>query len=236
MKKSMRVKSFVDMNKMVSAIARHNRVAPLQSAHRCSTLANATSKIRKNFVFRFGGGPSQRLVFRKARSRKRMISRYNEILRTRPLLTKSFTAAVMASLGDAMSQIVLQPGYFDLERTLRFAGPAFLFGGVAGHYWYAGLCRWFPNSALTRTVVDQVAFAPAVLAVFFALQGLLENRSPTECKKKVKECLPPALAINYCLWPAAQYFNQRFIPLHHRVGFVSLVGCFWNAALSVINN
>ncbi len=165
-----------------------------------------------------------------------MISRYNESLKTRPLLTKSVTAAVMASLGDALCQIVLQPSQFDFERTLRFAGPAFLFGGVAGHYWYAGLCRWFPNSPLIRTVVDQIAFAPAVLALFFSLQGVLENRSGAEVKKKVKECLPPALAVNYCLWPAAQYLNQRFIPLHHRVGFVSLIGCFWNAALSTINN
>lgn len=159
---------------------------------------------------------------------------YTTALAKFPILTKSVTAASFAASGDAMGQMVIERrDSLDLGRLVRFCAPAFAVGGVAGHFWYAALNKMFPHTPLYRVLLDQLCFAPAVLVSFFAVQEVLHPSSSV--KEKITECLPTALALNYCIWPLAQYINQRFVPLHHQVGFVSAVGFCWNVTLSIIN-
>lgn len=62
---------------------------------------------------------------------------YNELLVSKPILTKALTSLTGFSIGDILAQKFLNKGEpFDKERLLRMALFGFLFHGPTGHYFY----------------------------------------------------------------------------------------------------
>ena len=63
---------------------------------------------------------------------------YNQSLQKHPLLTKTITAAVGFSIGDAVAQLSTEPKRnYNLARTLRMGAFGLLFAGpLQGHVWF----------------------------------------------------------------------------------------------------
>jgi protein Mpv17 len=77
--------------------------------------------------------------------------------------------------------------------------------------------------------------APAFLAFFFSMQGLLAGESPGHIQHRLKEAYPSALKANYLIWPWVQLVNFYYVPLNHRVMVVNAVALGWNTWLSHTN-
>jgi hypothetical protein len=45
-----------------------------------------------------------------------------------------------------------------------------------------------------------------------------------------------AMRMNYVIWPAAAFINYKFVPIQHRIGYISVVSLFWGTILSLINS
>lgn len=74
------------------------------------------------------------------------------------------------------------------------------------------------------------------LSLFLGSMGIMEGRTIPQIKQKFTDLYPPALVTNWQVWPLAQLFNFRFMPLPYRVPFQSTCGIFWTLYLSVINS
>ncbi len=64
----------------------------------------------------------------------------------------------------------------------------------------------------------------------------MEGKSTDDAKKVISTQLWPSLKLNWCIWPVAQMINFTFVPVQHRVGYVSVLLVFWNSILSYIHH
>jgi hypothetical protein len=186
-----------------------------------------------------------------------ILDSYNTLLENNPILAKSVTCLVIASIGDVICQR-LSPGFIaiDLKRLLTFGIAQFLYFGPVMHYWFQlmdkvpakfGMDK--PNTPKWQTVlatllVDQTAGSVLVISGFFVLFGFVTNLMDGTLLStgvpaifaagisKVKNDLWPTLLANWRLWPAANAINFALVPLQYRVGFSNLVAVFWNIYLS----
>ncbi|CAG8721385.1 17910_t:CDS:2, partial [Cetraspora pellucida] len=126
---------------------------------------------------------------------------------------------------------------FDYIRTLRFSSYGFLVAPVV-HTWFSFLDKRLPlpqikisknlmasqmSTVIKRVTVDQIAFAPFGLFLFFSIIGVLEGHDSNGIKQKFYEAYIPALKANYAIWPFVQFINFRFLPLRYRLPFVSSI-------------
>jgi len=132
-----------------------------------------------------------------------------------------------------------RPVEFDFPRMIRFMGFGFLYAPIS-YTWFGILDRHFPatgfGQVLLRTLVDQVCMSPLGLAVFFTFMTLAEGGGQRALKRKFLEGYLPTLRANYCVWPAVQIINFKFMPLPLQIPFVNTVGVFWNMYLSLENS
>ncbi|GAB1520174.1 Protein required for ethanol metabolism [Rhizoctonia solani] len=71
-----------------------------------------------------------------------------------------------------------------------------------------------PALVATRVGLDQFAFAPVAVGLFFSCTGLMEGKSVEQVKQKLNSTI------------------NMFIPLNHRLLAVNAVSIPWNAFLS----
>jgi len=134
------------------------------------------------------------------------------------------------------------PPPFDFERLARFMFYGFMMTPLQFR-WYGALSHWFPLGvkspgvqSIKRVAVDQFCFAPVGLAVFFTYMTIAEGGGRRALSRKMKDIYVPSLKANYLVWPAVQLLNFRVIPLQFQIPFVSTVGIFWTAYLSMSNS
>ncbi|KAF2460812.1 TRAPP trafficking subunit Trs65-domain-containing protein [Lineolata rhizophorae] len=134
------------------------------------------------------------------------------------------------------------PPPFDFERLTRFMAYGFIMAPLQ-HKWFGFLSRTFPVTkeagtipALKRVAFDQFLFAPIGLAFFFTFMTVAEGGGKRAVTRKFQDVYVPALKANYMVWPAVQILNFRVIPLQFQIPFVSTVGIFWTAYLSLTNS
>ncbi|CAG8555255.1 16975_t:CDS:2 [Dentiscutata heterogama] len=136
---------------------------------------------------------------------------------------------------------------FDYIRTLRFSSYGFVIAPVV-YTWFSFLDKRFPlpqikaskatqiSTIIKRVSVDQIAFAPVGLSLFFIIIGVFEGHDINGIKQKFREAYIPALKANYITWPFVQFINFGFLPLRYRLPFVSSVGILWTCYLSLLNS
>jgi protein Mpv17 len=199
----------------------------------------------------------------------RLLQSYLRALETSPNITKAISAGILLGLGDALSQgMEFYYGYsatssYDYARTAKMSSYGFFVVGPLLHQWYKVLNRFAPKQALLPGVVgapskfqqvaggmkqvaiDQIAFAPPSLALFFFYMNLIEGKSWVEVWNKLSAVFWSTLIVNWKVWPLVQFsmsfydyanfsVNFTFVPLPLRVLVVNIVSIFWNAYLSYV--
>ncbi|GAP82815.1 putative vacuolar membrane protein [Rosellinia necatrix] len=130
---------------------------------------------------------------------------------------------------------------FDFERLTRFMAYGFAMAPIQ-FKWFGFLSRAFPITktsafipALKRVAVDQIAFAPVSVALFFSVMTIAEGGGRRAVALKLKDMYMPTLKANYMVWPAVQIINFRLMPVQFQLPFVSTIGIAWTAYLSLSN-
>jgi len=180
---------------------------------------------------------------------------YQQSFQTHPNSTLAVTGGTFNALGDFVAQTYQNTvgkeehsvARYDVDRTIRFFCFGFAISPLIGR-WNTFLERQFPlrvtsgsskvslKALSKRVAADQIIMAPIGLSLFLGSMGIMEGRTIPQIKQKFTDLYPPALVTNWQVWPLAQLFNFRFMPLPYRVPFQSTCGIFWTLYLSVINS
>jgi len=171
-----------------------------------------------------------------------MLRLYDRALSARPILTKVATSSLLYTLGDCLSQKLdgsLEKSGYDPLRTLRMT----LYGGVLfapySHLWYVKILgRVFKNPAAKnvhwkKLLCDQTFFGPSVNALFLTWSVVSNQGSLEDVKSTMQERYLGLVKANLSVWPAAMYFNFKFIPVKYQVLYVNCVVFAWSTFLSV---
>ncbi|KAK9826536.1 hypothetical protein WJX74_001197 [Apatococcus lobatus] len=164
--------------------------------------------------------------------------RYLHSLNTRPLRTKTLTSATLAALSDLAAQL-LTTKKVQWRRTVAFALYGLLWSGPANHYWQQFLQKAFkgrndPRSIVQKVIVENLTFAPFANAVMMSfISTVIEGRSIQGTKEKLRRDFPPVIFSAWRVWPLASLINYRFVPLHLRVPFVSIMALCWSIFLII---
>ncbi|GJQ13347.1 hypothetical protein GpartN1_g5138.t1 [Galdieria partita] len=167
--------------------------------------------------------------------------RYNQLLESRPLLTKSLTSLIGFILGDILAQKFLSSdGILHLDRLLRMALFGFLIHGPTGHIFYTRLDKAIPGTeawkVACKVAIDQVLWAPIFAFIFFGFLAVLERQSLQQFKAKLSQDWKTAIFASWKVWPLAHAINFRFIPSNQRLLYINAVQIFYNVFLSIIGN
>ena len=174
-----------------------------------------------------------------------------------PISTKSITAAIIASIGDLLSQklesskLAEKDFILDLSRTGSFFLCGLLYVGPFVHAWYELLMkldRWLDKKfgtprakrVLTQVFVDQTLgiaiFFPAYFYVYEYLESLVRWRTPSlsDANAKCLEQISKVLLMQYRVMPLSNLINFGFVPKELRVLYSNTVSVFWNIYLCAI--
>jgi uncharacterized membrane protein (DUF485 family) len=179
--------------------------------------------------------------------------KYNVLLLTEPILTKSLTSAVLSFAGDLVCQYLTRPPSIPYEeswitqqknkiswrRTFSFTLISFLIFAPLSHYWYGFLSTKIVGDsflcALQRVILDQFLYAPIVISCILAGTLLFEGKTD-QILNKLRQDLLPTLITNYLIWIPAQLINFSVVPEKFRVLWANAVGFFWGIYLSYAAN
>lgn len=184
---------------------------------------------------------------------------YNWYLRQctdNPVVTKSTTAAIVASIGDSFSQRLeayVAEKYFILNpaRLGTFFLCGLLYVGPFCHTWYDLLIkfgRWTETKygasrtkrVITELFVDQTLgvalFFPTFFYVHEFLGSLIRLRKPSllSAHKKCLEQVSKVFLMQYRVFPLANFINFAFVPEQLRVLYCNIISVFWNIYLFTI--
>ncbi|XP_019169141.1 PREDICTED: protein SYM1-like [Ipomoea nil] len=167
-----------------------------------------------------------------------LVGWYLELLKTRPILTKSITCAVIYTAADFSSQILSGSSLeqYDLVRTLRMAGYGMVILGPSLHYWFNFISMAFPKrdlrSTLTKMAMGQTVFGPIMTAVFFSVNSALQGENGAEILARLKRDVIPTMKSGFMFWPMCDFITFRFIPVHLQPLVSNSFSYIWNVYLT----
>ncbi|CAI9104301.1 OLC1v1002942C1 [Oldenlandia corymbosa var. corymbosa] len=149
-----------------------------------------------------------------------LVGWYLGMVKSRPIVTKSITCALIYTAADLSSQTIAgqsAEGY-DLVRTLRMASYGMFLLGPSLHFWFNYVSRLFPRrdviATLKKIVMGQTLYGPAMTVVFFSYNASLQGESRTEIVARLKRDLVPTLISGVMYWPLCDFVTFKFIPVH----------------------
>jgi protein Mpv17 len=169
-----------------------------------------------------------------------------------PIATQSAVAGSVASVGDVLMQWLEQreqPSFHvDGERTLCILSYRALLFAPSYVLWMRLLESRLKGVAAGRAIVtkialDQFLWTPPSMVAFYMWLGALENAKggqslPARLENgalRARELLWPTLMVNWPFWSAVHIATFGFIPVQHRILWVSCVQVGWNAFISGLN-
>jgi protein Mpv17 len=195
----------------------------------------------------------------------KILSRYFQLLDSKPYRTKIATALIIFSVGDVSAQYYEHdcavtkrcsssvsvsgctdiPFEWDERRTLGIA----TFGvGVTSwlHVWWGFLERAVEKqivsavshrfvNAAVKVSIDQLIGSPLFNVFFFSSQSLLQGKSVATTVADVRVRVPEMLRLHYCFWPWVHLVNFSLLPLHRRLLVHNIFTVGWIALLSYKN-
>ncbi|KAG5437352.1 hypothetical protein PCANB_000782 [Pneumocystis canis] len=122
---------------------------------------------------------------------------------------------------------------FSFLQLIRFMSYSFFTTPIQS-WWYSFLEQLSSISKtssiiglIKRILMDQFLFTPISLVFFIIFMSLTEELSKKRLKKKFKEDYISILKANYCIWPAIQFINFKYIPLKYQIPFLNSISVFW---------
>jgi len=163
------------------------------------------------------------------------LDKYRELLRSRPILTKSVTSSAISGLGSVISQVLSGK-----EISPRALSSFILFGGVATgpvcHFFYLYLDKVVPPGGpvrlALRIILDRVGFSPLFLFVSLYILGRLQGGGHHKVSQGIGQNYLPCLLANWKIWTIPQLINIGYVPAHYRVLFANMVALVWNVYLA----
>jgi len=144
---------------------------------------------------------------------------YSAALAAAPILTKSFTAAVIFGASDVVAQQIDRAASFDWRRVGGSVLVGCCFFGPAAHAWYAAMQSHFPGTGCaavaTKMLLGQVLFGPALTSVFFAA-GLVAAdgdglQALGQLPAKLSRDLLPTMLTGIVFWPLVDLASYTVI-------------------------
>jgi protein Mpv17 len=194
---------------------------------------------------------AQNIHFNPANSK--LLKSYGDLLVTHPLETKVGTAAVLATVGDAIAQKSSEASKeYDPTRGMSFALFAVMYTGAFQHYWFGWentklaftaaeisptLALLFASSAaflpIAKLVLNQFVVVPFLyMPLFFAFTGHMAGLSEEESLARAKQMYGPILLRNYFYWLPAQFIQFAVIAPEWQIPYVCFASLIWTIILS----
>lgn len=170
-----------------------------------------------------------------------IVKRYVHLLKTYPACTKITSGAILVGVGDILAQLAIEKQNWDRQRTLRFAGIAFLVVTPMTRTWVdVILPKLAPVSgnisfglAMKKLLLDMVLFGPVVSSAMVGLNMWFSGHvSKSEFVEKMKSEQPGIIKTAWGYWGPVQFVNFRFVPMHLQASFIQVMALFWNTFLS----
>jgi len=173
----------------------------------------------------------------------RLWARYNELLVTRPLISKGLTGGILFGGGDLLAQkldgTLDTKGYTPVRTARSFFWSAVCFTPI-GHYWYVHvLNKYLPatttKAVLTKVALDQLTFSPFINAAFLSYSALSHGQGIEGVKSKCKSEYTNVLLANWTVWPIVQMINFKLVPVPLQMPVMNMVVFFWSAYLATVS-
>ncbi|XP_004289787.1 PREDICTED: PXMP2/4 family protein 4-like [Fragaria vesca subsp. vesca] len=147
-----------------------------------------------------------------------LVAWYLGLVKNRPVLTKSITAALIYTAADLSSQTIAKSDSYDPVRTLRMAAYGMVILGPSLHFWFNFMAKTFPKrdmlSTLKKMAMGQGVYGPTMTVVFFSVNAFLQGENGGEVFDRLKRDLVPTLLSGVMYWPMCDFITFRFIPVH----------------------
>ncbi|KTW27014.1 hypothetical protein T552_04163 [Pneumocystis carinii B80] len=131
------------------------------------------------------------------------------------------------------------PATFRFSQLIRFMSYNFLTTPLQ-LWWYSFLDHLSTisrnsNTAelIKRILMDQLLFTPISLVIYLIFMSLTEELSKKKLKNKFSQGFFSILKANYCIWPAVQLINFKYIPLKYQIPFLNSISIFWTIYLTI---
>mmetsp|Transcript_18533 Transcript_18533/g.56938 ORF Transcript_18533/g.56938 Transcript_18533/m.56938 type:complete len:213 (+) Transcript_18533:71-709(+) len=164
---------------------------------------------------------------------------YQKALDTKPILTKATTSLVGFGVSDALTQLFIEQGDFNVMRLVKMASFGFLLHGTTGHYFYNFLDSVMsgatPLFVAAKVAIDQTLWAPVFMCMFFTYMCLFDG-TPELILAKIKQDTFTAVKGSWMTWIPAHTINFAFIPPSQRLLYINSIQIFFNMFMSVIGN
>ncbi|KAL3634143.1 hypothetical protein CASFOL_021197 [Castilleja foliolosa] len=148
------------------------------------------------------------------------LSWYLGMLKSRPIVTKSISSAIIYGAADITSQLItMEPNdTWDSVRTLRMAGFGLIILGPAQHLWFNFVGKVLPKRDILTTfkkiAMGQLVFGPMINGTFFSFNAALQGESGTEIVARLSRDLIPTLRNGLMYWPLCDFLTYKVIPIH----------------------
>ncbi|XP_037030886.1 mpv17-like protein 2 [Bradysia coprophila] len=158
------------------------------------------------------------------------------------LATNTLSSGLLMVVGDLISQeIEFRTGTLTERYNWKRSGNMFIVGAVRGpllHYFYGWLDKTIkvvtlPN-VTKKIILDQTIMSPITILAFFYPAGWLEGQSTGTINSELKDKITKTYAMDWCVWPPAQFLNFYYIDPKFRVIYVNFVTIVYNICLSYI--
>ncbi|XP_047315442.1 PXMP2/4 family protein 4-like [Impatiens glandulifera] len=147
-----------------------------------------------------------------------LVSWYLGMVKTRPVLTKSVTSALIYAAADLTSQTLISTETYDVVRTLRMGVYGLLILGPTLHYWFNFMSRILPKRDMITTFkkmfLGQAVYGPCMTVVFFSTNAALQGESRGEIISRLKRDVVPTMLSGIMYWPFCDFLTFKFFPVH----------------------
>ncbi|XP_047946274.1 PXMP2/4 family protein 4-like [Salvia hispanica] len=163
----------------------------------------------------------------------RLVRWYLQSIKSRPIATKSATAALIYTAADITSQTIVGgiEQRYELVRTLRMGGYGMVILGPSLHYWYNLMSAVFPKhdvlSTLKKIGLGQAVYGPAMTVVFFSVNAALQGENAGEIVARLRRDLVPTMMNGVMYWPVCDFVTFKFIPVHLQPLVVNSFSYLW---------
>ncbi|XP_068142846.1 mpv17-like protein 2 [Drosophila tropicalis] len=128
---------------------------------------------------------------------------------------------------------------YDVARMYRM----FVAGALQGplhHYVYNWMDRVMPQrtfrTIMKKILFDQLFMSPACIVIFFYTVCYLEQQTLEATNNEIIGKFPYIYLLDWMTWPAAQYFNFRYLDTKYRVAFVNVCTAVYNVLISYMKH